>query len=200
MKEAIIIFQKKPELGRVKTRLAKTIGEPKALETYRWLLEHTHQQVAQVGCEVFVYFEKEIDPGFIKNNRYFAALQSGGDLGLKMKTALEEVLAKGYQGAIVIGSDCPGLDHRILKQALDHLLSYELVIGPARDGGYYLIGMRTVYHTLFQDMPWSSSEVFSNTIDEARRLGLKIALLQELADVDVYEDLDENLKNRLGIR
>ena len=196
---AIIVFQKKPELGKVKTRLAKTIGETKALEAYQWLLEHTHEQVALVGCDVFVYFEKEIDLTFIRNQRYAGALQRNGDLGQKMMTALEEVLAQGYQKAMVIGSDCPDMNSEVLEQAIDHLSSHDLVIGPARDGGYYLIGMRKVYATLFRNMTWSTSEVFSKTLAEAKRIGLKISLLRELADVDVYEDLDENLKNRLGI-
>ena len=196
---AIIVFQKKPELGKVKTRLAKTIGEVKALEAYLWLLEHTHEQVALVGCDVFVYFEKEIDPAFIGNQRYAGALQHNGDLGQKMRSALEEVLAQGYHKVMVIGSDCPDVNSEVLEQAIDHLSSQDLVIGPAQDGGYYLIGMRKVYATLFENMPWSTSKVFSKTLAEAKRIGLKISLLRELADVDVYEDLDENLKNRLGI-
>jgi rSAM/selenodomain-associated transferase 1 len=200
MKEvAIIIFQKKPELGKVKTRLAKTIGEAKALETYQLLLQHTHEQVALVEADVFVYFEKEVDMGFIRNARYAAALQTNGDLGHKMKAALQEVLAKDYQKAIVIGSDCPDMNSEILQQAINQLTSHDLVLGPAKDGGYYLIGMRKMYDTLFENTPWSTSEVFSKTLAEAKRLGLKVSLLRELADVDVYEDLDENLKNRLGI-
>lgn len=196
---ALIIFQKKPELGKVKTRLAKTIGETKALEAYQWLLEHTHEQVALVNCDVFVYFEKEIDLAFIRNQRYAGALQRTGDLGQKMMAALGEVLAQGYQKAIVIGSDCPDMDSEVLEQAIDHLSSQDLVIGPAQDGGYYLIGMRKVHDTLFRNMPWSTSKVFSNTLAEAKRIGLNVSLLRELADVDVYEDLDENLKIRLGI-
>lgn len=200
MKEAaIIIFQKKPQLGKVKTRLAKTIGEVKALEVYQLLLEHTHEQAALVGCDVFVYFEKEIDGGFIRSARYSGALQTPGDLGHKMKTALQEVLAKGYQKAIVIGSDCPGLDGEVLEQAINELAFHDLVIGPAKDGGYYLIGMKKVYDTLFKNISWSTSEVFSKTLAEANKLGLKTSLLPELSDVDVYEDLDEYLKNRLGI-
>ena len=196
---AIIIFQKNPELGKVKTRLAKTIGEVKALEAYQWLLEHTHEQVAPVGCDVFVYFDREIDPMFLKNQRYAAALQRNGDLGQKMRSALEEVLAQGYQKAMVIGSDCPDMNSEVLEQAIEQLASHDLVIGPAKDGGYYLIGMRKVYDTLFQDIPWSTPEVLSKTLAEAKSLGLKISLLRELADVDVYEDLDEDLKKKLGI-
>lgn len=196
---AIIVFQKKPELGKVKTRLAKTIGEVKALEAYQWLLKHTHEQVVLVCCDVFIYFDREIDLAFIRNQRYAGALQRSGDLGQKMMSALEEVLAQGYQKAMVIGSDCPGIDSEILEQAIEQLSSHDLVIGPAQDGGYYLIGMGKVYNTLFENMPWSTSEVFSKTLAEANRLGLKTSLLPELSDVDVYEDLDDNLKNRLGI-
>lgn len=200
MKEAaIIIFQKNPELGRVKTRLAKTIGEEKALDAYQLLLQHTHEQVALVQCDVFVYFDQGIDPRFIRNDRYSGAIQCSGDLGCKMRIALEEVLAKGYQKAVVIGSDCPGLDAEVLGDALVQLSSHELVIGPAKDGGYYLIGMRKMYDTLFESMPWSSAKVFSKTFSEAKRLGLKISLLRVLADVDEYEDLDKDLRSKLGI-
>ena len=200
MKEAaIIIFQKNPELGRVKTRLAKTIGEVKALEAYQLLLQHTHAQVALIQCDVFVYFDKEIDPGFIRNDRYSGAIQCSGDLGCKMKTALEEVLAKGYQKVLVIGSDCPGLNAEVLEEAIVQLSSHDLVIGPAKDGGYYLIGMRKMYSTLFESIPWSSAKVFSKTFFKAKKLWLQISLLRELADVDEYEDLDKDLRSRLGI-
>lgn len=196
---AIIIFQKTPELGKVKTRLAKTIGKAKALEAYQLLLQHTHEQVALVDADVFVYFEKEIDPFFVRDQRYVGVLQERGDLGQKMKTALQEVLADGYPKAILIGSDCPGLDAEVLEQAIHYLSSSDLVLGPAKDGGYYLIGMGQMYGTLFENMPWSTSEVFSKTLAEAKHLDLEIALLRELADVDVYEDLDEDLKKKLGI-
>jgi rSAM/selenodomain-associated transferase 1 len=196
---ALIIFQKKPELGKVKTRLAATIGQAKAMEAYQLLLQHTHEQVSLVQCDVFVYFEKEIDPGFVRDRRYTAALQSSGDLGHKMKTALKEVFVQGHQKAIIIGSDCPDLDHEVLEEAVDQLSANDLVIGPAKDGGYYLIGMKELHDTLFENMPWSTAEVSLKTFAEANRLGLKTALLPELSDVDVYEDLGDDLKNKLGL-
>jgi rSAM/selenodomain-associated transferase 1 len=196
---AIIIFQKNPERGKVKTRLAKTIGEAKALEVYRLLLQHTHDQIALLDYDIFVYFEKEIDPAFVRNQRYVGALQDEGDLGQKMMDALKEVFARGYQKTIVIGSDCAELNNKVLEEAIDQLFDNDLVIGPARDGGYYLIGMKKLHDTLFKNMPWSTSEVFINTFTEAKRLGLKTSLLRELTDVDVYEDLDEDLKMKLGI-
>lgn len=196
---AIIIFQKKPERGKVKTRLAKTIGEAKALEVYRLLLQHTHEQIALLDYDIFVYFENEIDPAFVGNQRYVGALQEGGDLGQKMMNALDEVLAQGYPNAIVIGSDCPGLDAELLEQAIHNLSSSDLVIGPAKDGGYYLIGMGKLHESLFKNIPWSTHQVFKMTSDEAKRLKLRVSLLRELADVDVYEDLDEDLKNKLQI-
>lgn len=196
---ALIIFQKKPELGKVKTRLAATIGQAKAMEAYQLLLQHTHKQVSLVQCDVFVYFEKEIDPDFIRDRRYAAALQSRGDLGHKMKTALKEVFVQRYQKAIIIGSDCRDLDHEVLEEAIDQLSANDLVIGPAKDGGYYLIAMKELHDTLFENIPWSTAEVFIKTFTEANRLGLKTSLLPELSDVDVYEDLGDDLKNKLGL-
>lgn len=196
---ALIIFQKKPEAGKVKTRLAKTIGETKALEVYQFLLNHTHQQVALLPLDVFVYFEKEVDSEYLFGDHYHAAVQGNGDLGEKMKKACQEVLANGYKKAVIIGSDCPGLDAAVLQEAVVRLVEHDLVIGPAKDGGYYLIGMKKVYDPLFEKKNWSTSTVLTETLADAENLDLTVHLLKVLTDVDVYEDLEQNLKKTLGI-
>ncbi|HLT07870.1 MAG TPA: TIGR04282 family arsenosugar biosynthesis glycosyltransferase [Cyclobacteriaceae bacterium] len=196
---ALIIFQKKPESGKVKTRLATTIGDAKALATYQLLLKHTHEQVALLDAAVFVYFDKEIDPNYLLHPRYKGAIQATGDLGQRMKTAIVEVRTSGYQRVLVIGSDCPGLQVSILQEAFSQLLNHDLVLGPAKDGGYYLIGMKKTHQELFADIPWSSADVLSKTLAIAKSLHLHVFLLPTLTDVDVYEDLDEDLKRKLDL-
>lgn len=196
---ALIVFQKKAEKGKVKTRLALTIGDQKALEVYQYLLAHTHQQVALLQIPVFVYFEKEADPYFLPKESYTVATQSKGDLGQKMKVALKEVFSKNYQKALVIGSDCPEITAAVVEDAIMLLTSHDVVIGPAMDGGYYLIGMKQLHIDMFEDKSWSTSGVLAETLSTAEDLGLKVGLLRELNDVDVYEDLDEELKGKLGI-
>lgn len=196
---AIIVFQKKPERGKVKTRLAKTIGDSKAVEVYRYLLKHTHQQVALVGVSVFVFFEKEVQPEFLLDNNYHGALQSGESLGDRMKAAFGEVLRHGYEKVIIIGTDCSELSAEILQKAFHSLETADLVIGPARDGGYYLLGMKKLHPQLFENKYWSTPTVFSDTMKEAAELGLHVGVLPPLSDVDIYEDLGEGLKTILGI-
>src|SRR5690606_1739225 len=196
---ALIIFQKEPESGKVKTRLATTIGDAKALATYQLLLKHTHEQVALLDAPVFVYFDKEIDPNYLLHPRYKGAIQATGDLGQRMKTAIVEVRTSGYQRVLVIGSDCPGLQVSILQEAFSQLLNHDLVLGPAKDGGYYLIGMKKTHQELFADIPWSSADVLSKTLAIAKSLHLHVFLLPTLTDVDVYEDLDEDLKRKLDL-
>jgi rSAM/selenodomain-associated transferase 1 len=196
---AIIIFQKKPERGKVKTRLAKSIGDKKAVEVYRYLLDHTHQQVALLNVTVFVFFEKEVQAEFLPNNNYHSAIQSKGNLGERMKAAFQEIFDQRYQKAVIIGTDCMELEAEILKEALHSLEFHDLVIGPAKDGGYYLLGMKKVHPALFESKSWSTATVFSDTMEEAACLGLRVDVLQRLSDVDIYEDLDKTIKVILGI-
>src|SRR5690606_1668533 len=196
---AVIIFQKKPEKGKVKTRLAKTVGEEKAVAVYDYLLSHTHEQVLLLDIAVFVFFEKEIQAEFIFNDNYFSSIQCKGDLGKRMEKAFEEVLGKGFRKAVIIGTDCPGLKAGLLQEALRVLDARDLVIGPANDGGYYLLGMNKPHPALFESIPWSTATVFSDTMEVAARLGLETGILQQLTDVDIYEDLDSSLKAKLGI-
>src|SRR5690606_21561086 len=153
-KGTIIIFQKKPERGKVKTRLAKTIGNKKAVEVYEYLLRHTHQQVSPLNISVFVYFEKEVQPEYLLNNKYHSGIQSKGDLGNRMKKAFREVLGRGAPKAVIIGTDCPELTPGLLRKALQALEAKDLVIGPANDGGYYLLGMNRPHPKLFENIPW----------------------------------------------
>lgn len=191
MKRALIVFQKNPEPGNVKTRLAKDIGNNKAAEIYIFLLAHTHQQVQQVDADVFVYFQGGINENYVVLPRYYLAHQDEGDLGKKMEAAFVEVFNYGYQEVLIIGSDCYDLDHELIEKGFDALSDHDLVIGPAEDGGYYLLGMKKYNPFLFRNMPWSTSSVYELTSEEANSHGLRIYTLPTLRDVDTKEDLGE---------
>jgi len=188
--KALIIFVKKPEIGKVKTRLAESIGDEQALEVYHKLLEKTLAVTQSLIVDKFVYYTPEIVHDDLWNDDlYFKALQAEGDLGQKMQTAFEERLAAGYQQVCIIGSDCYQLSSRILEQAFDALEQHDVVIGPSSDGGYYLLGMKELVPSLFSNKSWSSEKVLEQTVADVKQQQLSCFLLPELTDVDREEDL-----------
>jgi uncharacterized protein len=199
MKRAVIVFQKSPEEGKVKTRLAKDIGHKKATDIYIFLLTHTHQQVQKVDADVFVYFQGGINENYMVLPRYYLAHQEEGDLGKKMEAAFSEVFNYGYREVLIIGSDCFELDNEIIEEGFGSLASHDLVIGPAVDGGYYLLGMKKLNSSLFRNMPWSTSSIAELTFSEASSQGMSIYKLPILRDVDTLDDLGE-LKEIFDIR
>ena len=191
MKRAVIVFQKSPEEGKVKTRLAKDIGYKKATDIYIFLLTHTHQQVQKVDADVFVYFQGGINENYMVLPRYYLAHQEEGDLGKKMEAAFSEVFNYGYREVLIIGSDCFELDSEIIEEGFGALATHDLVIGPAVDGGYYLLGMKKLNSPLFRNKPWSTSSIAELTFSEASSQGMSIYKLPTLRDVDTLDDLGE---------
>jgi len=191
MKRALIVFQKNPEPGNVKTRLAKDIGYEKATEIYVFLLAHTHQQVQKVNADIFVYFQGGINENYVVLPRYYLAHQEEGDLGKKMEVAFNEIFNYGYKEVLIIGSDCYELNHSIIEEGFQALSMHDLVIGPTEDGGYYLLGMKKAHSFLFKNKPWSTSSIYKLTSEEANSHGLKIYNLPMLSDVDTIEDLGD---------
>lgn len=191
MKRALIVFQKNPEPGNVKTRLAKDIGYEKATEIYIFLLAHTHQQVQKVVADIFVYFQGGINENYVVLPRYYLAHQEEGDLGKKMESAFTEIFNYGYEEVMIIGSDCYELDYEIIEEGYKGLANHDLVIGPAEDGGYYLLGMKKLNSFLFRDKPWSTSSIYKLTLQEANSHGLSVYNLPTLGDIDTKEDLGE---------
>jgi len=198
MKRAVIVFQKSPEEGNVKTRLAKDIGHKKATEIYIFLLTHTHQQVQKVNADVFVYFQGGINENYMVLPRYYLAHQEEGDLGKKMEAAFSEVFSYGYEEVLIIGSDCFELESETIEEGFNALSRNDLVIGPAVDGGYYLLGMKKLNAFLFRNKPWSTSSICELTSEEANSHGMSIFQLPTLRDVDTLDDLGE-LKEIFGI-
>ena len=186
----LLIFVKKPETGKVKTRLAATVGDEKALQIYLQLLERTQEITQSLPCAKTIYYTPEIvEKDIFDIKHYQKALQSEGDLGQRMQNAFAAAFSQGYKKVCIIGSDCFELDTHILEEAFAQLDKEDVVIGPARDGGYYLLGMRKMHVPFFQNKKWSTSSVLSDTLNDLKKTHLSFSLLPELTDVDEEEDL-----------
>lgn len=190
MKNALIIFIKNPVKGNVKTRLAKTVGDDRALEIYQELLEHTHLVASAVDASRFVFYSDEIDHHDLWETEKFSKhIQRGNDLGEKMSDAFNLIFQKGFQSAIIIGSDCFEINEKIIRDAFDSLTSHDLCIGPAKDGGYYLLGMKKLHDEIFSTRQWSHRDVFREAIKNINELNLSYFVLPELNDIDTMDDL-----------
>jgi len=191
MNKSIIVFVRKPELGKVKTRLAKEIGEAAALSIYKQLLSITRNTVAPLECDKFIFYSDSLalDDQW-ENDVYKKEIQQGETLGERMEHAFSKLLQGGYRKVIIIGSDCPGLTTSIIEEAYQKLDTCEVVIGPAEDGGYYLLGLTNLFPQLFRSKAWSTGTVFSDTVKDLVHSGISYSLLPELVDIDRREDLD----------
>lgn len=188
-KRALIIFTKNPELGQVKTRLAKTVGDESALDIYKFLVNHTMEITKELKVDKYVYYSEDIYKDDIWNAELFRKkLQTGTDLGERMNNAFSEIFAMGYKMAIIIGSDMFDMKTEDLGMAFDTLESRGFVIGPATDGGYYLLGMKEPNPKLFQNKTWSTENVLSETLKDLK--DDDYILLEERNDIDHYEDLE----------
>ncbi|MTI32124.1 TIGR04282 family arsenosugar biosynthesis glycosyltransferase [Xanthovirga aplysinae] len=189
-KSLLIIFIKNPELGKVKTRLAKDVGDESALEVYLKLLEHTRCVTKEVPVERDLYYSSFIEKDDQWAKKYFTKfLQEEGTLGYKMEKAFEKGFERGYKSICIIGSDCYDLNVDILNQAFEALKSKDSVIGPAFDGGYYLLGMNKLHTSLFRQKKWSTSSVFGDTIEDLESNNVTYTILPKLRDIDTQEDL-----------
>lgn len=185
----LIIFVKNPVLGKTKTRLAATVGNQRALNVYVQLLQLTQKAAAATNCIRHVFYTDEIENDMWDDDKFNKHLQKGGSLGERMQNAFSQVFALGAKKALIIGSDCPQLTAQIIENAFDLLRTNDTCIGPARDGGYYLLGMKTLHPFLFEDKQWSTATVLSDTKRSLSENSLSYALLPTLSDVDREEDL-----------
>ena len=191
MEKALIIFIKNPELGKCKTRLAKDIGDENALKIYKALLDHTRSVSADLNCDLYLYYDRFIDNSDQwPNDRFSKRLQIDATLGERMLQALKDISAS-YTSSIIIGSDCPELDTKLIEQAFTALEKNDFVIGPSKDGGYYLLGMNDLYPELFEGIEWSTETVFQNTIEKVQSINKTIYELSQLNDVDTFDDLQQ---------
>lgn len=184
----LVIFIKNPVPGRVKTRLAADLGHEQALSIYRQLLAHTRAQALACAAERLLFYSDTIDEQDEWLAVFFAKhLQQGSDLGARMAHALGQALA-GAERAVLIGSDIPGLTADILAQAFDLLEGHDFVLGPAADGGYYLIGMRQPAAAVFEGIIWSTPTVLQATLERIQALGGSCSFLPTLSDIDTAAD------------
>ncbi len=191
-KDLLIIFYRNPKIGKVKTRLAATVGNQKALEIYMKLSLHTKTITEDLNLEKIVFYTDVIDLMDIwPNATFLKALQDGKELGEKMKNAFVAGFETGYTSICIIGTDCYELTAEIITQAFEALKSADAVIGPARDGGYYLLGMTNPHTGVFNNKNWSTETVLQETIQNFESLNLNYIKLQELTDVDTAEDLPD---------
>lgn len=186
-KNALILFQKNLILGKVKTRLAAGVGEEKALGIYSKLVALTYKELPTDVAEIFVYFSDEI-PLFHPEKNHRLRIQLGKDLGERMENAVEEVMAAGCKQVVIIGTDCPELKAHHLIQAFSLLETVQVVLGPAEDGGYYLIGMNSSYPFLFDGISWSTDMVLAQTLELVHDNKLSYHLLPTLYDLDTQQD------------
>lgn len=190
MKEALVIFAKNPQQGKVKTRLAKTIGNAQALLVYQRLLSVTLSVTKDLPADKFVFYSDFIDTkDNWPNNVFRKELQSGNNLGDRMKNAFKSLFTAGYDKIVLIGTDCPEITSTHLINAFAFLNEVEAVLGPTTDGGYYLVGLRQFHPELFKNIDWSTDKVFQQTLAVCDSLNLKVAFLQQLNDIDDVEDL-----------
>lgn len=201
--EHLILFARYPEPGTAKTRLIPALGAEGAATLYRQMTEHTLSQVRrwverqsggqmklstrQVEIRFAGGSEVKMQAWLGPNWRYVP--QGTGDLGDRLVRSLQATWETGASRIVIIGTDCPELDARLLHQAFALLAHHDLVLGPAVDGGYYLIGVRQCWPELFQNIAWSTAAVLQQTLTIGQQLGLAIALLPTLSDVDYPEDL-----------
>ena len=191
----LIIFIKNPVLGKVKTRLAATLGDQKALEIYVKLLEHTKKVVAKTEVQKKVYYSEIIvDQDMWMEAGFMKAKQQGKDLGERMLNAFDYSFKDKKEKVVIIGSDCLDLTSEIIEEAFEKLNNHNVVIGPSEDGGYYLLGMNNLYPQLFQHKKWSTESVFIDTIEDILELGLSHYTLPTLTDIETENDWKRALK------
>ncbi|MEH1808770.1 TIGR04282 family arsenosugar biosynthesis glycosyltransferase [Nostoc sp.] len=194
-KQHLIIFTRYPEPGKTKTRLIPVLGDVGAANLQREMTEHTIFQVQELQKAIDISVEVRFAGGDSQLMQDWLGLdlvyqsQGEGDLGLRMARSLFDAFQSGAKKVIIIGTDCPGVNAQILATAFEKLHDFDLVLGPAIDGGYYLIALRQPIPELFVNIEWGTAQVFQTTVDIAQKLNLSYVNLSPLADVDRPEDL-----------
>jgi len=194
-RQHLIIFTRYPEPGKTKTRLIPALGDVGAANLHKQMTEHTIFQVKELQKITRVSVEVRFTDGNLEKMQNWLGhdlgyqFQGEGDLGARMAESFINVFNQKAQQVIIIGTDCPDLNSQILTTAFEKLEVFNLVLGPALDGGYYLIGLQQPIAELFMNISWGTAQVFAKTVEIAQKLNLSIGYLQPLADIDRPEDL-----------
>ncbi|MEA5569491.1 TIGR04282 family arsenosugar biosynthesis glycosyltransferase [Calothrix sp. UHCC 0171] len=209
----LIVFTRYPEPHRAKTRMIPLLGAEGAANLQRQMTEHTLSTVKKLQVLEKISVEIRFTGGNLQlmqawlgetllgekldqklDNNLIYQPQGEGDLGTRMARSLSDSFCLGAKKTIIIGTDCPAIDPQLLQTAFAYLDNSDLVLGPALDGGYYLIGLRDsipdIFSQLFQNIDWGTSQVFPQTVGIAQKLKLSITYLRSLADIDRPEDLE----------
>lgn len=198
MQNALLVFTKNAEPGKVKTRLASSIGDEQALEVYKELLTHTLQVTKPATANKYVFYSTKIeDNDNWQRNNFIQHLQNGHSLGERMSNAFQKVFELNNKKGVMVGTDCFDLTTNIIESAFDALDENDVVIGPALDGGYYLLAMKQHQKMLFENIEWSTGSVLADTLDVCKRNDLKYSLLPALSDIDTVSDLKDYNKKKL---
>ncbi|UZJ40484.1 TIGR04282 family arsenosugar biosynthesis glycosyltransferase [Prosthecochloris sp. SCSIO W1101] len=186
----LIVFTRNPVKGQVKKRLAAATSDDFALKVYNKLRSITQEASSASGADIAVYYDDHLpDDDIFRGTKAKTFLQEGSDLGTRMFNAFKQGFSDNYRRIVLIGTDCPELTGTIIRSAFDALEQHHAVLGPAKDGGYYLIGLRALLSELFIDKQWSTCHVCREAMKELDRHGIDYALLQTLSDIDTAEDL-----------
>ncbi|BAY84909.1 hypothetical protein NIES267_44070 [Calothrix parasitica NIES-267] len=194
-KKHLIIFTRYPEPGKTKTRLIPALGVEGAANLQRQMTEFTLSKVKKFQESAAISFEIRFAGGNLQLMQNWLGTelnylhQGEGDLGKRMENSFLSALNKGAQEVVIIGIDCPNLSAEVLTQAFEKIPNCDLLLGPAVDGGYYLIGLKRTIGELFINIDWGTSKVLQQTVDIAQQLNLSVCYLPTLADVDRPEDL-----------
>lgn len=186
-KELVIVFVKNIKLGKVKTRLAKTIGNQGAFEVYSELVKVTENATKNLKADKHIYFSDAVVNTKWQND--YKTTQNGIDLGERMKNAFKNGFASGFNRIVLIGSDLPDISSKHIEAGLSKLKETEVVFGPAEDGGYYLIGLSKMHEFVFDNKPWSQDHLLEETLHELKENNVSFSRLEMLNDIDTFEDL-----------
>lgn len=186
-KELVIVFVKNIKLGKVKTRLAKTIGNQGAFDVYSDLVKVTENATKNLDCDKHIYFSEAVVENQWPND--YKTVQYGKDLGERMLNAFKNGFKAGYSRIVLIGSDLPDINHKHIESGLNKLKQTEVIFGPAEDGGYYLVGLSKLHNSIFENKPWSQDRLLKETLKELKENSITFSTLETLNDIDTFEDL-----------
>jgi len=191
--DTLIILIRNPLKGLVKSRLAAEAGIEKAYRIYKQLLTRLHSNTISLPYRKCLFYDRYIDTDDYWNEKiYEKYLQSEGDIGKRMKEAIKQAFGQGADKVVLIGSDTPEIDEIIIAEAFRSLDAHDIILGPANDGGYYLIAMKKAISKLFDIEKWGGNLVLKQTIQQINKLQLSYKLLPELIDIDTIEDLNKS--------
>jgi uncharacterized protein len=190
---ALLVFVKNPELGKVKTRLKPELSNEECVAIYKAMVNDLVKNIqVDKNYDIFFFFTPKSSVNVVQQwlgYEFNLVPQSDGDLGKRMSTALIWAFENNYQKAVLIGSDCPTMDQKLILNAFKNLENSDVVLGPSEDGGYYLVGTKSPQPEIFENIHWSSDVVFSETILRIKENNRTYSKLEIKSDIDKYSDL-----------